>query len=463
MIPQQKKRKMNPLLMKVIVISVGIHVIAGVIAGVITVANIVIQEDAQFEEPPAVEEVEPPKEVKVEIKPQKASQMQPMRNLRMRPVSNIAVANVDVDLPSMSDSFTVSAGLGGMGGGSLLGSTRGSIGMGMSDISVFGLKSKAERVLFLIDASANMLTDEKGGLNSYQVIKDEITDMVGGLSAGTLFNVAMYDNGRVDFFSPALRSAGASSHQALITWISAINRSVDQVGLPRGRAKSIGSLLKVSADDELFPVFQRDRWAAGLTHLALEQRVDAVFIISGNLTGFGRMVGSRPLTERETAERERLFASPDYIAQKAAYQAEMTEVKKRVGASEKRENAARAKKGQPAKVWGSGGASSIENKARYFKIKMNVKRPPTGPTGRYSVDSDQIRKYFRALKDLLYDVSSKSGPSVNVVLFLAGNEDFSSQKEDDLQAYTRFFDGRHRVIRGLNEIRAAASARSEES
>lgn len=115
MIPIEKKRKMNPLLMKVIVISVGIHIIAGFIAGVITVANIVIQEDAQFEEPPAVEEVEPPKEVKVQIQQSAPKNMQ-SQSLTMRPVANIAVANVDVNLPDMADSFTVSAGLGGIGG-----------------------------------------------------------------------------------------------------------------------------------------------------------------------------------------------------------------------------------------------------------------------------------------------------------------------------------------------------------
>ena len=56
MLPPERKRKLNPMLMKVIVISVAIHVVAAFVAGVITVATIVIQEDAQFEEPPAVVE-----------------------------------------------------------------------------------------------------------------------------------------------------------------------------------------------------------------------------------------------------------------------------------------------------------------------------------------------------------------------------------------------------------------------
>ncbi|MBL6913518.1 MAG: hypothetical protein ISR40_07670 [Puniceicoccaceae bacterium] len=184
MLPPPKKKKFNPMLMNVILISGGVHLLAILILGGITVVKFVIPEEAQFEEPPAVEEVEPPKEVKVQIKPQRPTQ-QPISNLRMRPVANIAVANVNVDLPTMDQNFTVSAGLGGLGGGSLLGGARGSIGMGMSDISVFGLKTRAERVLFVIDAERYMVMDEKGGLHSYRVIKDEIASMVGNLSAGT--------------------------------------------------------------------------------------------------------------------------------------------------------------------------------------------------------------------------------------------------------------------------------------
>lgn len=461
MISEAKKNKINPILLKVIVVSVLAHVVIGVVAGFVTIATHVMKEEAQFEEPPAVVEEKPPPDVKVEIKPQQVPK-QPLQSLRMRPVANIAISNVSVELPSMSDDFTVSAGLGTGMGGNLLGGARGSIGMGVSDINVFGLKAKAERVLFLIDASRNMLTDKKGGLNSYQVIKDEITTMVGELSTGTLFNVAMYDSGSIYFFSPTLKPAGTPSHKALVSWIDPINSSARQLGLPRGKDTSVGGLLKVSANDELFPLFQRSRGTSGLTHLAMEQRVDAVFIISGDLTGFSRMNGVRKLTPAEQAKQEAYLSSAEYQNAKAAYNAEVARVGKLVAAAEKRENAARAKKGQPPKVWGVGGAARMEAKAKYYKIKFNVSRPQPGITGRYAVDSDQIKKYFRLLKDQLYPLGNQSGPCINVVLFLAGDEAFSDQKEDSLKAYVRFFNGKHRVIRGLNEIKAAASAGDSE-
>ena len=217
--------------MKVIFISVAFHLLAGLILGSYIVVKAVLPSEAQFEEPPVVKQEEPPPEVKVQIKPQQPKQSSLSQNLTMRPVANIAVANVDINLPDMDQSFTVSAGLGGMGGGSLLGGTRGNIGMGLSDVSVFGLKTRAERILFVIDANRHMVTDKKGGLNSYKIIKDEITDMVGNLSAGTLFNVMLQDRNKTMLFKPQLVSAGSEVHQQLIQWINPINASATKVGL----------------------------------------------------------------------------------------------------------------------------------------------------------------------------------------------------------------------------------------
>jgi flagellar basal body-associated protein FliL len=74
MLPATKKKKMNPLLMKVIIISVLAHLMAGFILGSYIVVKAVLPSEAQFEEPPAVVEEEPPPPVKVQIKPQQPKQ-----------------------------------------------------------------------------------------------------------------------------------------------------------------------------------------------------------------------------------------------------------------------------------------------------------------------------------------------------------------------------------------------------
>ena len=299
MLPPTKKKKMNPLLMKVIIISVLAHLMAGFILGSYIVVKAVLPSEAQFEEPPAVVEEEPPPPVKVQIKPQQPKQQQ-SQSLSMRPVANIAVAQVDVNLPSMDQSFTVSAGLGGIGGGgSLLGGTSGSIGMGLSNVSVFGLKTRAERILFVIDTNRQMVTDKKGGLNSYQVIKDEITDMVGNLSAGTLFNVMLHDRNKTMLFKPRLASAGADVHQQLIQWITPINSNANNPGLEgvRGAARPDLPTLADDPVNDALPMSFRGNDTGFITQTALEQGIDAVFFITGYHQGFEKV--RRKMNDKE--------------------------------------------------------------------------------------------------------------------------------------------------------------------
>jgi len=457
MLPPVKKKKMNPLLMKVIVISVGMHVIAGFIAGIITVANIVIQEDAQFEEPPVVEIEEPPPPVKVQIKPQQPKQQQAQR-LSMRPVANIAVAQVDVNLPDMDQSFTVSAGLGGIGGGSLLGGTRGSIGMGLSDVSVFGLKTRAERILFVIDANRQMVTDKKGGLNSYKVIKDEITDMVGNLSAGTLFNVMLQDRSRTMLFKPQLTSAGAEVHQELIQWINPINASATKVGLEDNRLAKKPQLKTLNG--EAVNTAIRHGWRGNetgfITQVALEQNVDAIFFITGYHRGFETI--RRTLNEREEAEWQRKIAKRDYIKQLAEHKLEIPKMEARIKAEMAKINAERKKKGQPARVLEQ--RHGVYSNANELGLKWPKGTNHPGHKPSHEIKDSDVSKYFRTLIDELYENDEKPVPSVNVVLFLAGDEELRKEWKIQLDKYVKFFRGKNRVIRGEDEIQSARSSKN---
>ena len=455
MIIPQKKRKINPILLNVLLISGGVHAVALFILGSITVYKYIIPDEAQFEEPSPVVEEQPPPEVKIEIKQQPPKQ-QAMQSLRMKQVGNIAVSAVDVNLPNMQESFTVSAGMGGFGGGSLLGGTRGTLGIGMSDISVFGLKTRAERILFVIDANRQMLTDAKGGLKSYKIIKDEITDMVGNLSAGTLFNVMMADRRNSMFFKQQLVPAGQEVHQQLIQWITPINANARNAGLVKG-ASGVGR--------EMLQTFSNDAnhedilWAkhAGndtsfMTQLALEQDVDAIFFIAGYHRGFERV--RRRLTEREEAEWIRFSTSQKYLDQLAKHEEEVPIMQRRIDNKMSRINEERKKKGQPPRVlnsrWG------IYSDYRELELEWETKHPGWRPT--HYLESREIEKYFKKVVDNLYTNKGSEKPSVNVILFLAGDEEMRKEWEDQLDDYTDFFQGKYRIIRGLDEINEARSS-----
>ena len=454
MITHQKKRKINPMLLNVLLISLGVHVVALFILGSITVYKYIIPDEAQFEEPSPVAEEQPPPEVKIEIKQQPPKQ-QAMQSLRMKQVGNIAVSAVDVNLPNMQESFTVSAGMGGFGSGSLLGGTRGTLGIGMSDISVFGLKTRAERILFVIDANSQMLTDAKGGLKSYKIIKDEITDMVGNLSAGTLFNVMMADRRNSKFFKKQLVPAGQEVHQQLIQWITPINANARNAGLVEGasvRRERLDTLSKEATHEDILWANQPGNDTAFMTQLAVEQDVDAIFFIAGYHRGFERV--RRRLTEQEEADWIRFSTSRKYQDQLAMHQKEVPIMQNRINYKMKKINEERKAKGQPARVlnsrWG------IYSDYRELGLEWETEHPGWRPD--YFLESREIEKYFKKVVDILYTNKGSEKPSVNVILFLAGDEEMRKEWEDQLDDYTDFFRGKYRIIRGLAEISNASSS-----
>jgi hypothetical protein len=454
MISQQKKRKMNPMLFNVLLISGGLHALALFVLGSITVYKYIIPDEAQFEEPPEIVEEQPPPDVKVEIKQQPPQQQKAMQGLKMKQVGNIAVNAVDVNLPSMQESFSVSAGLGNLGGsGALLGGTRGSIGIGMSDVSVFGLKTRAERILFLIDASRHMLTDQKGGLNSYQVIKDEITNMVGNLSAGTLFNVAFYDRRTIQFFRPQLIPAGEEITAQLLQWIQPINANPSSPGLSSGTVMRPSTLSEHEMYRNILHSGVRNNENATLTQVALEQQVDAIFIITGLHDGFA---GVRRLpNDREAADWQRTIADRKYQEQLAEHQAEHPKMEQRIQNELQRINQERKKKSLPPRIlssqWG------IYSRANELGLKWETEHPGFQPN--YISRLRDVEQYFEEVVEQLYAEKGGEPPSVNVVLFLAGNEDLPKAREDRLDDYIRFFGGKYRIIRGLDEIKDAGSSK----
>jgi hypothetical protein len=455
MITKTRKSKINPMLMKVIVISVLLHVVAGFIAGVVTIATNVIKEDAQFEEPPVMEEQEPPKEVKIEIKPP-AQQNQPMQKLSLRQVGNIAVADLDVNLPSMSDSFTVSGGVGNISGGSLLGGARGGIDFGMSSVNVFGLKTKAERILFVIDTNKQMITDAKGGLNSYRVIKNEITSMVGNLSAGTLFNVLLHDRKETLLFKPKLVTAGNEVHAELLKWLAPVNANTSRTGLESKSRATVPKLKTLQNELVHSTITQNDNFLGNetgfLTQYALEQGVDAIFHIAGYHKGFERL--RRKMTPAEEADWQKVISAPKYQKELAAHNLEKVEMQKRIRYTLAEENKKRRASGMPDRVLNS--RHGVYSQVNDLGLRWETPHPGHRPYP--DIAPKETAAYFRKVNDELYGHFNKTAPSINIVLFLAEDEPMSKPEEQQLRDFTRFFKGKYRIIRGQRAIKKAASA-----
>lgn len=465
MLNTPKKKKFNPMLMNVILISLGLHLVGLLILGGITVMKHVIPDEAQFEEPPAVVEEAPPPEVKVKIPPPDAPKPKSMSNMSMRPLANIAVANVAVDLPSMDQSFTVSTGLGSLGGGGLMGGAGGgSIGMGMSDVSVFGLKARAEKILFMIDAGRTMVYDEKGGLESYRVIKKEIADMVSNLSAGTLFNVMLYEdvgnNTLVSLFQPNLKPAGAAISAELNRWFEPVNTDADRPGIRHLGGQQPPIETKVPGYERFYAGMRQYPSAHAAVQSAMEMNVDAIFVITGEHYGFGA-VGQKKgklrlaLSEEDEARRLANMAehtnSPEYKAHKA----EWPSMLKRIQEAAAKENQKRAAQGLPPKVL----TGRPVNDAATFGLTW--KNPPPGGGGNIVnfAEPNDVEKYFKEFCKVQFSKSGRKIPSTNIVMFLADDEELTKEQKAAVQKYVRYFKGKMKVIRGLAGIRSSSTAK----
>ena len=470
MLPPAPKRRMNPLLIQVIVISVILHVVIGLILGGITVIDHIIPDKAQFEEAPETpEEAPPPPPVKIEVKPQKPKQVLAPK-LNLRPVGNIAVADVNVDLPDMQQNFTVSSGLGAgslqISGGSLLGGASGSLKLGMSEVNVFGLKSKSERILFIIDSSRRMLSDDKGGLNSYKIIKDKVTELISNLAPGTLFNVILAgDKNKSLLFQPKLVSAGMENQTKLIKWFASVNVDANKVGIGHLGAEK-RALTSFADSDIVVHGLMTDAWlwqhnqSAYFTQLALEMNADSIFHICGEHKGFhdARRLANKREIARNQKTIDRITQSSQWKKLWAAYQAEIPIMQKRIDAELAKQNAARKKKGLPPRVLRNTG---VQSAAQELGFEWNNPRPHLSQFGAnikssYPIKASELKRHFGQVVRELYTKKKKRIPSIHILLLLAGDSEISTAQEKSVEEFTRTFKGKLRIVKGLNEIKTAA-------
>ena len=340
----------------------------------------------------------------------------------------------------------------------------------MSEVNVFGLKSKSERILFIIDSSRRMLTDEKGGLNSYKVIKDKVTELISNLAPGTLFNVILAgDQNKSLLFQPKLVSAGMENQVKLINWFASINVDANKVGI--GHLGAEKRVLTSFADSDIVDYgLMIDAWiwqhnqSAYLSQLALEMNADSIFHICSQHNGFHGT--HRLANEREQAhnqkDRDRITQSSRWKKLMAAYEAEVPIMQKRIDAELAKQNAARKKKGLPPRVLRSTGVRAA---AEELGFEWNNPKPHLSEFGAniksaYPIKASELKRHFGQVVRELYTKKKKRIPSFHILLLLAGDSEISTAQEKQVEEFTRTFKGKLRIVKGLNEIKTAAKEKN---
>jgi len=139
--------------------------------------------------------------------------------------------------------------------------------------SFFGVEQRAARAAFILDVSAQMLSEETGGFYSFNLIKKQIRHAAAALPPEALFNVFLCSGNQLALFKPEMTPAEPDRIAELGAWLASVHRGPEAPGVPDEMwspepANDYGTVVGADAADWLRAV-----------QTAVEQQADAVFIV----------------------------------------------------------------------------------------------------------------------------------------------------------------------------------------
>jgi hypothetical protein len=410
----------------ILLISLGLHVFAGILFGSFVIYQHFAKSEVLFEAAPeVVQSLDPQKIVhEVSVKKRMTESGRPPVLDRIQSQSTSAFALPEIDVTSlrparMEDSVMLQsfplAGSGiGVGSGSGAGGGAGLTG----GINFFGIQTKAERIVILVDTSVSMIEDLRGGVTGYRVLKDELRSILDALPNGSLFNLMTFDD-RVEYFSSELMLVNSETRQRAERFLApylVLSDPNDPKTLVRRNSQG-SKFLPVDGE---FP----NRTGSTRTDLAvaaaLKQLPDAIFIISDGNPLIWR-------TELTPDEQKAMNLKKKEVEAELARNARQWErVRAEHAEKIRREDEARRSRGLPPK---------------FVEMGRGV-----GPGVSYPIlDMPTIVKDVTDYADKIYTAKGLPLPRIYTVGYACdpGEEAF-------MRELARRFQGRYRAIRGLS-------------
>ncbi len=479
-----KIHKFNPIKKKDTLLAKLFIAVAGVFAGLLlifggmVISEIVLQPETAFEAPPPPEKVEKKRQIPIQTQKQQQPTNKLIKRIQLPQTKATNVSTANIALPS-SDIGGGTSLVGGLAPKGL-----GDLKITMTPINLLGMGGNTEKVVIVIDASRHMMTEEKGALYTYNVIKNDIKRLIGTLPPTVLFNVIAFnvppppaDGIAINAFNPSgLISASEDNKAKLISWLDPINAKTTGIGVKNNyslkypflpQAPTAARRVKGGYDADVSKLYR-------VYQAALEQGADTIFILTSGWTAPNAI--KRPWTDAEkdayakkvakakAAFDERVKAAKENKApvsaeQKAAQNAkdkaaQEARAKSNAAALEKAknwiatENAKRAKAGQSLYVEMT--AQKLAEAKFGFKKGRVVAHgpvftpPPQGDNEPYS--GAAILKYYRDM------ISKKTGeapktPVLNMILFRGKKENIEKQTSI-AEAWTKLHNGKVSVLVG---------------
>ncbi|HEY5813908.1 MAG TPA: hypothetical protein VIT23_14785, partial [Terrimicrobiaceae bacterium] len=265
---QQRKR----LILMVVAASIGVHLVAGTIAGIVIVARFLTAPPAEFKLTKDIRIAAQDREHKMNMAAfdgmaAKPSFTDKLQSLRPSPLALPELPKVPMDqlLPLdpaeiLADQVTALSGSAGLGSG--IGSgVAGSGGTGLeSGFSFMGIESKGRRVLLIFDVSLSVLNKARKSGISLSKIKEETIALLQQLPINARFGLIQFTQ-NFKAFRNELLAATEGNRAAAKAWI-------EQEWVETGSMPASGK------------VTRNPRGIVGILELAVQMSPDVIFLIS---------------------------------------------------------------------------------------------------------------------------------------------------------------------------------------
>lgn len=229
--PAQAKPR-RKLIVTVILISLGIHVVAGLVAGAVIVARYFAPPPAEFKAVRDIRVAAQEREHKMNMASFDGAAPKPVFNDRLQSTRPTAFAlpqlpkipldqMVPLDPSTMiTDVMPTAVGTGGTGTGTGTGSGSGSGGAGGmgAGIKFLGIQTAAKRIVLMYDISKTVASAAARAGMPMERIRDETAKMIDGLGVNVRFGLVEYARNYA-FFKPELLPATDPNRTAAREWL----------------------------------------------------------------------------------------------------------------------------------------------------------------------------------------------------------------------------------------------------
>lgn len=430
------------------------------------VSQSIIEDEQRLDAPPPVEKVQvAQKEHRVRVERQQKKSRKMNKRIQVANPQNVNAPEVKVTIPA---SISTGAGISTISDKAMTGGLK----LAVPTVEIGGIKSKTEKVLICVDAGPYLMTDERGGLDTYKVIREDIKRLVNTLPSTMLFNLMAFDisNGaQIKFFQGNLVAATAFNKRIACDWVDPINVALNKTGVSAVRGpyyKFKYEFLKQPPASQYYNPYVSNIYR--VYQAALEQGADTIYILTTGWVDPDKI--KLPWTDAETERFRRAMEKYEDQVAKARKQQGWTDEKqqefetadalarqkgiKKAREWIKQENAKRAQKGVPLYT-GTPSKAMYENK---FYVRpqpsppaVKVPRPEAKfkPYGRVGI----MRYYNKLFKEVYFDKKMKP-PVVNMIVFRGAKEEWTPAENKVVRQFTNANNGgRSRILKGLKSVK----------